>query len=507
MKKHRLHEYIQKIKEQNLLAESSFSLGDTGVLVKKVAYNSNNVTPGTLFICKGAGFREEYLDAAIEKGAFAYISEQDYHKSIPCILVSDIQKTLSVVSSFFFGYPGRELTLIGITGTKGKSTTSYYVKYILDEYLRANGRSQAGIISSIDTYDGKIQEESHLTTPESLEVQMHYYNALQSHLSCVVTEVSSQALKYGRLYGVTFDVGVFLNISEDHISPLEHVDGEDYFTSKLKMFDQCKTACVNLNSDNAARVLEAARKADRVVTFGTTEDADIYGYNLKKEDLATVFNVRTARFDREFRLTMPGLFNVENALAAIAVAYCLNIPDEFIYEGLRKARSSGRMEIYASKNNDRIIIVDYAHNKLSFNKLYESTKSEYPGRKIYTVFGCPGGKAYLRRRDLGLLSGIYSDKIFLTSEDPGDENVRDICEDIAQYVKINNNNYEIIEDREEAIRKSILLSEPHAVILITGKGNETRQKIGRRYVDYPSDVKTVIKYLHEYDEADEATGM
>lgn len=500
MKKYRLSEYIRIIDEHKLLVAADYPQDFENITVKKIAYNSSKVIPGTMFICKGAGFKEEYLDIAINKGAFVYISEVDYHKIIPCILVNDVQKSLSSVSILFYNNPGERLNLIGITGTKGKSTTCYYVKYILDEYLQSHGRPAAGIISSIDTYDGKIKEESHLTTPESLEVQMHYYNAVNTHISHMVTEVSSQALKYGRLYGVNFDIGVFLNISEDHISPVEHSDLEDYFISKLKLFNQCKVACVNLNSENAARVLEAAQNSDRLITFGTQPNADIYGYNLQKDGFETVFKVKTDRFDKEFRLSMPGLFNVDNALAAVAVAYAMDIPAEYIYAGLYKARSSGRMEIYTSKNHDRIIIVDYAHNKLSFNKLYESTKSEYPGRKIFTVFGCPGGKAYIRRRDLGILSGLYSDKVILTSEDPGDESVRDICEDIAQYVRMNNDNYEIIEDREEAIKKSILLSDCDTVVLITGKGNETRQKIGKKYVPCRSDVEAVIQYLHEYDD-------
>ncbi len=501
MKKHRIDEYIKLLETNGLLVKSYVSPETANKPARKLAYNSKKVGSDTLFVCKGAGFKEEYLDIAIINGAIVYISEVDYRKDIPCILVNNIRKSLSLAANLYYDYPWKRLTLIGITGTKGKSTTAYYVKYILDEYSKDHGQAAAGIISSIDTYDGKSTRESHLTTPESLELQVHFNNAANRKLPYMVTEVSSQALKYGRLYGVRFDVGVFLNISEDHISSIEHSDMEDYLLSKLAIFKQCRTACVNLDSEEIACVLEAAKDAERVITFGAKPEADIYGYNIRKDGFDTVFNVRTSRFDREFRLTMPGLFNVENALAAIAVAYTLNIPEEYIYEGLKKARSSGRMEIYATRNRDKIIIVDYAHNKLSFDKLYESAKSEYPGRKIFTVFGCPGGKAQVRRRDLGLLSGLHSDKVFLTSEDPGDESVKDICEDIAQYVKVNNSNYEIIEDREEAIKESIMQTEANSLILITGKGNETRQKIGKEYVPCRSDVEAVKKYLKEYDKA------
>lgn len=501
MKKHCVEEYVQLIESNNLLIYKDYPGEMAAKIVRRLAYNSNKVGSDTLFICKGAGFKEEYLDMAIRNGAIMYVSEINYHKGIPCLIVNDIQKTLSLVSSLYYNYPGKNLTLIGITGTKGKSTTSYYVKYILDEYSKCHGQAAAGIISSIDTYDGKTTRESHLTTPESLELQMHLNNAANRRLPYMVTEVSSQALKYGRLYGVRFDVGVFLNIAEDHISAIEHSDMEDYLTSKLTIFKQCQTACVNLESDQVSRVLEAAQSADRIITFGTRPEADVYGYNIIKDGFDTVFMVRTKKFDREFRLTMPGIFNVENGLAAIAVAYALNIPEEYIYGGLEKARSSGRMEIYASLNRDKIIIVDYAHNKLSFDKLYKSAKTEYPDRKIFTVFGCPGGKAFVRRRDLGLLSGLHSDKVFLTAEDPGDESVKAICEDIARYVKANNDNYEIIEDREEAIKESIMQTESNALILITGKGNETRQKIGKEYIPCRSDVEVVKTYLEEYDKA------
>lgn len=499
MKEYTLKEYVQRLMEHQLVVSQSLSHETGATIVDKISYNSKEVTKNTLFVCKGNNFKEEYLDMAIDNGALAYISLVDYNKSVPCILVNNIHNSLSLVSNIFFDYPWKKLKLIGITGTKGKSTTSYYVKYILDEYLNSIGKQQAGIISSINTYDGVTEEESHITTPESLDIQVHFNNAANSGLEYMVTEVSSQALKYGRLYDVSFDIGVFLNISEDHISPVEHTDFEDYFASKLRLFSKCKTACINLQSDHAQRVLEAGRDSHELITFGTSEGADIYCYDIKKDGYDTLFRVKTARFDREFKLTMPGLFNVENALGAIAVAYSLDIPVEYIYSGLEKARSSGRMEIFSSQNDEVIVIVDYAHNKLSFNKLYESVREEYKGRNVVTIFGCPGGKAYSRRKDLGLVSGQSSDKIVLTAEDPAMEDVRDICNQIAQYVRENNSNLEIIEDRGEAIRKTIMTSPPNTIILLTGKGNEKRQKYGKEYIPCPSDVDYTIQYLNEYD--------
>jgi UDP-N-acetylmuramoyl-L-alanyl-D-glutamate--2,6-diaminopimelate ligase len=534
MERYALEEYMQKLQEQNLLLRHNCTR-ETGIkIIRSVAYDSNKVVQNTLFVCKGANFKEAYLDMAVEKGAIAYVSETDYGKEIPCLLVNDVKKALSLVAVLFYNHPAEKLKLVGITGTKGKSTTAYYVKYILDEYLRAEGKPEAGIISSINTFDGVLNEESHLTTPESLELQMHFSNAVESGLQYMVMEASSQALKYGRLHGVEFDVGVFLNISEDHISPIEHSDMEDYLSAKLSMFRHCRTACVNLDSDRLPRILEAAQEAKRVLTFGTdtasgdgadgtgtpghsagnagttgmagTTDsadgvpaADILGSRIRKEGFDTLFHVKCDRFERDFILTMPGLFNVENALAAIAAAYSLRIPEQYIYSGLRQARSSGRMEIYANECRDRIVIVDYAHNKLSFSKLYEAVKAEFPGMKVYTVFGCPGGKAYIRRRDLGLLAGIHSDRVFLTAEDPGPENVHAISEDIAQHVRQNNENCELIDDRGEAIREAILTSEPGTVILITGKGNETRQKIGKDYVPVPTDVDYTKRYLGELE--------
>ena len=205
------------------------------------------------------------------------------------------------------------------------------------------------------------------------------------------------------------------------------------------------------------------------------------------------------KFDETFSLTMPGLFNVENAVAVVAAATLLNIPIEYIKSGLHRARSSGRMELYTSADKRVTAVVDYAHNKLSFEKLFGSTREEYPDHDIVAIFGCPGYKAYIRRKDLGLIAGEYSKKVYLVAEDPGKEPVQQISEDIAQYVAQKNCPYEIIEDRGVAIHKAIMECKRPTVLLITGKGNETRQKYGTIYADCRTDVEYVKEYLEEYN--------
>ena len=295
--------------------------------------------------------------------------------------------------------------------------------------------------------------------------------------------------------GITFTVGCFLNIGEDHISDVEHSDFEDYLQSKLKLFAQCSNACVNINSDHIERILEASKACPHVLTFGLDEKADVYGYDILKSDKDIRFRVKTKDFDREFKITIAGLFNVQNALAAIAISQCLNIPMDYVAAGLEKAQVSGRMEVYTSKDGKIMAIVDYAHNKMSFETLFQSTLREYPGEKITIVFGCPGKKALGRRRELGEIAGKYSSQVYITEEDAGEEPVMKISEEIAEHVEKQGCSYAIIPDREEAIREAILNADENTIILITGKGRETRQKRGTQYIDTPSDVDYVEKYL------------
>lgn len=495
-----LGEYISIMKEQGLLIDTN-AAEIKEAAVEYLTYDSKKVINNTLFICKGASFKAEYLLEAIRSGCVCYVAEKKYEEAenFPYIQVKDIRKAMPYLANRFFEEGWKQLKMTGITGTKGKSTTAYYVKAIVDDYLIAQKKKESAIISSIDVYDGVEFKESHITTPEAVELQEHFRHAADSNIEYLEMEASSQALKYDRLIGTRFDAGVFLNISEDHISPIEHPDFDDYFQSKLKMFEYCDVACVNLDSDKAEEILKAAKASKKVITFGTKFGSDIYGYDIRKDGDEIAFNVKCDRFDEEVRLSMPGLFNVENALAAIAVAYVYNIPFTYIQSGLLRAKSSGRMELYKSHDKKIIALVDYAHNKLSFEKLFDTTLKEYPGYKIVSIFGCPGKKALLRRRDLGTVAGKYSNKIFLVAEDPGEEPAEVISRDIAQYVEVQGCPYEIIEDRGQAIGQAIGEAKEKTVFLITGKGNETRQKYGKEYIDCPSDVAYVKKYIEEYN--------
>jgi len=498
-KTHSLTEYVSLLQREGLIVKVAAEHAEMEKTVKYISYDSTDVKRNTLFICKGAHFSKEYLSDALDKGAFVYISEIIYDLpgvNPPYIIVNDVRKAMALTADFYYNKVWEKLNLIGITGTKGKSTTVYFMKYILDDYLKRWKKPKSAVISSIDTYDGVVNEESHITTPEALTLHKHFNNAVKCGIEYLSMEVSSQALRYDRTLGIMFDVGCFLNIGEDHISDIEHPDFEDYLGAKLLLFEQCKVACVNLNSDHIDTILASARAhAPKVITFGLTREADIYGYDITVNQKNISFKVKCDSFDKEFEISIPGLFNIQNALAAIAMCYVLDIPPDNIYTGLKKAQVSGRMEVYTSKERNFSVIVDYAHNKMSFESLFSSTQKQFPGKKISIVFGCPGKKALGRRRELSEIAGKYSHKVFITEEDAGEEPVMQICEEIARHVKSQDCDYEIIVDRGEAIKEAIDTADDNTIILITGKGRETRQKRGVQYIEVPSDVEYVEKFL------------
>lgn len=495
----KLKDFIKLFKDSSILSETD--CGENAE-IGYISYNSRDIKENTLFLCKGAHFKEQFLCDALNKGAVAYVSEKKYEIEAPCILVSDIRKAMYLMANFFYNNAWKKLKLVGITGTKGKSTTAYFLKYIFDEYLKATGK-KSGLMSTLEIYDGVVNEESTLTTPEPFELHKHFDNAVKSGLSLFTMEVSSQALKYGRTAGVEFQFGCYLNIGIDHISAVEHPDFEDYFNSKMKLFSQCRTAVINLDSDKSDEVIKASKNAPEVITFSTqNENADVYGYNIRKDGSNTIFTVKTKSFNEDFTLSIPGLFNVSNALCAIAVCEKLGIGVEAIRTGLYKAHTAGRMEVYESADKKIAVIVDYAHNKLSFENLFESVRKEYPDRHISIAFGCPGNKAIIRRKDMGEVSGRLADFIYITEDDPAEENPVDICRVIADYIEGvgGKDKYKIILDRGKAIKTAIEDCKGESVIILAGKGAETRQKRGLEAEPYESDAFFAQKYLKEYDE-------
>lgn len=470
-----------------------------------LSYSSADVTPDTFFICKGAAFKEEYLRDAIAKGAGVYLAQSLYEGvDCPHILVSDIRKAMSLVSIAFYQKAYRNFRVVGLTGTKGKTTTTYFMKNILDAFCRRNPQlcaaQKSAVLSTVEVDTGIEHHEAHLTTPESPDLQRYFAQTRDSGLPFLTMEVSSQAYKLSRVYGMGFDIGMFLNIGEDHIGPLEHTDFEDYFSCKLQLMEHCRTAIVNREMDHAQRVLEHARAhAQRVLTFGKLETADLDDddcwilRDIQKEEQGFTFTTSHGLAQDSWRIRMAGRFNVENALAAILAAKALGVDDQSIREGLLQNEVQGRMNLF--EKDGVTVLVDYAHNFLSFQKLYESLKADYPGQRIVVVVGCPGGKAQLRRRDIGTLSGQNADYLYLTAEDPQFEDVRSICEEIASFVKPYGTPYEIIEDRAQAVEKAITTAQKGDVIVLAAKGEEVYQKVRGEYVYYESDLAIAKRLL------------
>lgn len=470
-----------------------------------LSYSSADVTPDTFFICKGAAFKEEYLRDAIAKGAGVYLAQSLYEGvDCPHILVSDIRKAMSLVSIAFYQKAYRNFRVVGLTGTKGKTTTTYFMKNILDAFCRRNPQlcaaQKSAVLSTVEVDTGIEHHEAHLTTPESPDLQRYFAQTRDSGLPFLTMEVSSQAYKLSRVYGMDFDIGMFLNIGEDHIGPLEHTDFEDYFSCKLQLMEHCRTAIINREMDHAQRVLEHARAhAQRVLTFGKLETADLDDddcwilRDIQKEEQGFTFTTSHGLEQDSWRIRMAGRFNVENALAAILAAKALGVDDQSIREGLLQNEVQGRMNLF--EKDGVTVLVDYAHNFLSFQKLYESLKADYPGQRIVVVVGCPGGKAQLRRRDIGTLSGQNADYLYLTAEDPQFEDVRSICEEIASFVKPYGTPYEIIEDRAQAVEKAITTAQKGDVIVLAAKGEEVYQKVRGEYVYYESDLAIAKRLL------------
>ncbi len=495
----KLKAYIDVLEANDLIKDIKCG-GFEDTLIKQITYDSKAVKSGCLFACKGAAFKKQYLEDAVKNGAVCYVSEIDYEiENAAAIIVNDIRRAMPYIAQLHYDIPD-DFYCIGITGTKGKTTTAYYLKAVFDEYMAEIEKPEVGFMTTVETYDGKERISSGITTPESFEIYRHFRNAYDSGIRHMIMEFSSQALKYRRVQGIELETAIFLNISEDHISPIEHPDFNDYFESKLKIFSQCKKAIICADSMHFGKIRKAAENASEIITFGIDNEADIKAYDIRSLGDRTAFSVDIAGEKDEFVLNMRGKFNIENALAAIAVAKHFNIPMEDVKTALGRVSVPGRVEEYHSKDEKVHAIVDYAHNGFSFRSIIGTAKECWPGSRIVTVFGCPGGKALNRRKDMGTAAGEMSDYIYLTADDPAKEKIEDICADIGTYIDVTGCKYSVISDRVEAIKTAIMKSDIPTVVLVLGKGCEKAQKTANGIEPYVSDASAVKEALREYND-------
>ncbi len=505
----KLSEYLNMLAESGLWTKDNSDSADFHAEIRDVSYNSLEVRQGTLFICKGANFKPEYLKDALQKGAAAFICEEgsavatacgtdETLHGVPHIFVNNIRRAISKISAFAFDRSWDKMKLIGVTGTKGKSTTTSMIKAIMDKYC---GR-EIGFSSGIYTYDGKNKKKAYkLTTPETIELHHILDNCVKNGCEYLAMEVSSQALKYDRTLDLHFEACAFTNISRDHISEAEHKDMEDYFTSKLKIFTQSRIGCVNLDMDPVymERTLEfAAQNCEKTVTFGMNEVGgrrpDVYGISVDEKQGWLLLKAELFGKTEEFTVNIGGAYNAHNALAAIAVTASLGVPMETIREGLETVKVMGRMETYRLKDSVDVI-VDYAHNKMSYQVLFDYVKKQYPDRKVGFVFGCVGGKAFNRRKEAGEIAEKYADFVIITELDPGMEDINKICGEILSYID-HKEKAEIITDRDTAVYTALKKAEgmENCVLVLAG-GSDAYMKRGNKVYPSDTDGERVQKFL------------
>ena len=466
--------------------------GSEDMQIENVVYDSRKVTEGSLFICIEGGTADghTFIPDVVKKGAKALIVTKDVSGLLPAdadvtvIRVKDSRYALAFVSAAYFGHPTEKLKVIGITGTKGKTTTTYLVKSILE-----HAGHKVGLVGTIEAVIGQEHIPANNTTPESYVLQEYFAKMVEAGCDTVVMEVSSQGLMLHRTQGFVFDYGIFTNIEPDHIGPLEHKDFADYMHCKGLLFKQCRVGIVNCDDAHYQDVIRD--HTCKIETFGFAENADYRAQDLKLISgagfLGIDFKAR-GKVNLDIELHAPGRFSVYNALCAIAICNHFGVTADEVKEALLQAHVKGRIEL-VKVSDDFTLMIDYAHNAMALESLL-TTLREYKPKRLVCLFGCGGNRSKLRRYEMGAVSGKLADLTVITSDNPRNEEPQAIIDDIKVGMSKTDGKYVEIIDRKEAIAYVIRHGQPGDVIVLAGKGHEDYQEIkGKKY---PMDERDII---------------
>lgn len=465
--------------------------GNENIEISDIANDSRKVTENSLFFCiSGAAFDgHDFAKEVVEKGAKVLIVEKEVGTffGVTIVKVENTRYAMAVISAAFYDYPAEKLKVIGITGTKGKTTTTYMVKSILE-----NAGHKVGLIGTIEAIIGDKKIPANNTTPESMIIQKYFSEMIKAGCDVAVMEVSSQGLMLYRTAGFTFEIGIFTNLEPDHIGPNEHASFEEYMACKGMLFSQCRYGIANIDDEHFEGVMKHA--TCKLQTFGFSEKADLRAEQvelLKTPGYLGVKYQTRGLTEIEVEIDIPGKFSVYNSLTAIAICLHFGVSKENILKALKEAKVKGRIEMV--KVSDKFtLMIDYAHNAMSLESLL-STLKEYKPKRLVCLFGCGGNRSKLRRYEMGEVSGRLADLTIITSDNPRNEEPQAIIDDIKIGIRKTKGKFVEILDRKEAIAYAIHHGEEGDVIVLAGKGHEDYQEIkGKKY---PMDERVLIQEI------------
>ena len=476
--------------------------GDIDTLITDIQNDSRKVEEGNLFFCITGAVSDghKYANDVAEKGASVLIVEKDIYipGDITIVKVPSSRYAMGVISSVFYGEPSKKLKVIGVTGTKGKTTITYMIREMLEQ-----AGVRTGLIGTIEILDGVQSIHASNTTPESIVLHQYLKAMVDNGLDAVVMEVSSQGLMLDRVAGVDFDYGIFTNLSKDHIGPNEHKTFEEYMGWKAKLFTLCKTGIFNIDDAYATNMQENA--SCEIVTYGMKTGADFCGngYELYSDNgVLGISYMLTGRLNGKVRVDLPGEFSLHNSLAAIVVAHLMGVSFEDICKILTKITVRGRVEMIPISDAFTLMI-DYAHNAMALESLIKALRAYNPGR-IVSLFGCGGNRSKDRRYEMGEVSGNLADLTIITSDNPRFEEPQDIIDDIKTGMSKTSGKYVEIPDRKEAMRYAILNAKSGDIIVFAGKGHEDYQEI--KGVKYHMDERELIREILEEEDVSKICG-